>query len=813
MGSKLVARVVVDQAVYRIDKPYDYLVPNFCEDLKVGCRVLVPFGKGLGTRQGLVIETGNSSEYPMEKLKSIVSVLDEKPIITDEMLKLAKFLKNRTFCTYFDALRVLLPAGISLKTIISYGFNENNKNYNKLSQDEIKIIEYLRNNEGFHDRDRILKNLSIPINSALPEKLCRLGYILRNDTAVRKVGDASVKMCRLLEFAPDTKFTEKQKLVVDILEESKSLSVKEVCYLTGVTQSVLKGLEKKKNIEFFDQETYRKPYNYSDGEKTKISLNDEQNNAYEYLLGEYKKGFSTNLIYGVTGSGKTQVFLKIADRVVEQGKGVIVMVPEIALTPQTISIFNKRYGDKVAVFHSAMSLGQRMDEWKRVKNGDALVAIGTRSAVFAPFDNLGLIIIDEEQEHTYKSEQSPKFHAREVARFRAKYNDCMLILASATPSVETFSAANLGKYNLCKLSSRYGTSTLPEVVTIDMKNELYSGNKSIISKYLLESIEETLEKKNQAILLLNRRGYNTFASCATCGEVVTCPNCSISMTYHSANGRLVCHYCGHSVPFTSTCQKCGGEHMKYSGIGTQRVEQELKSLFPDAKILRMDADSTMTKSAYETNLSAFARGEYDIMLGTQMVAKGLDFPNVTLVGVLSADQSLYSDDFRSYEKTFSLLTQVVGRSGRGKEPGKAIIQTSHPENDIIRLAANQNYDEFYETEILNRKLMIYPPYCEISMIVLSSEYRTEAENAARFIFDSLVDKVQNEYKDVKLNILGPSVANVLKVNNKYRYRLIVKFKNFKRYEDLLNVVMKEYFESSLSKRTSISVDVNPETII
>ena len=813
MGNNLVARVVVDQAVYRMDKPYDYILPDFCNNAQVGCRVLVPFGKGLGTRQGLIVEILDSSEYDADKLKSIVSVIDEQPILNDEMLSLAKFLKKRTFCTYFDAIKILLPAGISLKTIVSYGFNPSADIQEKLSEEESKIIDYLKNNNGYHDRDKFLKDLSVPITSNLPEKLCKKGYILRNDSAVRKMGDASVRMCELLEFGEDIKLTEKQKIVIDLLKENNSLSVKEICYKTGLTQSVLNTLEKKRVIRFFELESYRKPYNYSKAEKTDITLNDEQKKAYDFLLEEYKKGFSTNLIYGVTGSGKTQVFLKMADEVVEKGKGVIVMVPEIALTPQTISIFNKRYGDRVAVFHSAMSGGQRMDEWKRIKNGDALVAIGTRSAVFAPFDNLGLIIIDEEQEHTYKSEQSPKFHAREVARFRANYNKCMLILASATPSIETFSSANSGKYNLCKLTKRYGNANLPEVVTVDMRNEFFSGNRSIISKYLLESLEETLKSKNQAILLLNRRGYNTFVSCASCGEVVTCPNCSISMTYHSANGRLNCHYCGHSIPYASKCKKCGGEHMKYLGMGTQKVEQELKSLFPDANILRMDADSVMNKSSYEKNLSAFANGEYDIMLGTQMIAKGLDFPKVTLVGILSADQSLYSDDFRSYEKTFSLLTQVVGRSGRGDKKGKAVIQTAHPENEIIKLASEQNYDEFYKTEILNRKIMIYPPYCDISMIVLSSEQRDNASAAAQFIFKTIVELVDGEYSDVKLNILGPSVANIPRVNNKYRYRLIVKFKKFDSFQSLIDRVMQKFYESPFSKNSSVSIDINPESII
>ncbi len=811
MDSVLIARVVVDQAVYRIDKPYDYLLPNDLSKAKPGSRVLVPFGNGIGTRQGLIVEVVGATDLPSEKLKSVIALLDEEPILNDEMLKLAEILKKRTFCTYFDAIKILLPVGISLKTVISYGICEEFQG--SVNEDEARILAYLRNSMALFERDKLLKDFGFQRDSKILENLYKKGALVRSDTASRKMGDAAVKMVRLTSAFDDVKLTKKQSEIVELLKQTGECSVKEICYFTGLTQGVVKTLEKNGVVEIFEQEYYRKPYNYSPSEKTAIKLMGEQQEAFDRLLSEYDKGYSANLLFGVTGSGKTQVFLKMADKVVEKGLGVIVMVPEIALTPQTISIFNKRYGDNVAVFHSAMSLGQRMDEWKRVKNGDALVAIGTRSAVFAPFEKLGLIIIDEEQEHTYKSEQSPKFHARDVARFRASFNNCMLIMASATPSVESFSMALSGKYNLLKLKHRYGSAKLPEVVTVDMKNELFEGNKSIISRYLSDSITEVLKTKKQAILLLNRRGHNTFVSCASCGEVVTCPNCSISMTYHSANGRLLCHYCGHSIPYSSKCSVCGGEHMKYLGVGTQKVEEELKTLYPSARILRMDADSTMTKNAYEKSLTAFSNGEYDIMLGTQMVAKGLDFPNVTLVGVLSSDRSMYSDDFRSFEKTFSLLTQVVGRSGRGNSPGKAVIQTIDPDNNIIKLSAIQDYEAFYDSEILNRKLMIYPPYCDLAQIVIQSESRQSASDSAFLVFGLIKEKVENEFSDVKINILGPAIANVPKVNNKYRFRLLVKFKSFARFGELLNGVMDDFYKNDFSKKSSISIDINPESIV
>ena len=811
MGNVLIARVVVAQTVYRIDKPYDYLLKDNvnCEEL-VGKRVLVPFGNGTGTRQGLIVEVTDKCDYPLEKLKTIITILDKEPVVNNEMLLLADWLKKRTFCTYFDALRVLLPAGISLKIGISYSLNDKEVK----SDDATKqaVINLLKSAESL-ERDKILKKIGLCRECDILEKMYSQGLLSRNDVVLRRVGDATLKMIKYIPDAEPQKLTAKQQNVLELLEQIGSCGVKELCYFCGVTVSVVNSLVTKGLAEIYEQEYYRRPYESKQENSAAIKLTDSQQQVFDGLKDDYEKGFSVNLLYGVTGSGKTQVFLKMADEVVAKGRGVIVMVPEIALTPQTISIFNKRYGNKVAVLHSAMSLGQRMDEWKRIKNGKALVAIGTRSAVFAPFSNVGLIIIDEEQEHTYKSEQTPKFHARDVARFRAKYHSSMLILASATPSIESFTAAKSGRYNLWRLKSRYGNAKLPNVKTVDMRNEFFEGRRNSISRGLENGINEVLENKQQAILLMNRRGHNTFVSCSECGEVATCPNCSISMNYHSANGRLMCHYCGFSVPNTNKCSKCGGEHLKYLGAGTQRVEEELKEMFPNARVLRMDADTTLTKDAYEKNLTAFSNGEYDIMLGTQMVAKGLDFPKVTLVGVLSADRSLYSADYRSFERTFSLLTQVVGRSGRGSEAGSAIIQTVTPENNIIKLAANQDYDSFYNEEIMNRKLMIYPPYCDIAQLVVQSTRRTDAENGINQLFSLLKSNVENDFRDVKLNILGPSVATVPKVNNKYRYRLIIKFRSFARFSDLLDKCLLEYNNSVFAKTSTVSVDINPESII
>ncbi|MEE0897730.1 MAG: primosomal protein N', partial [Acutalibacteraceae bacterium] len=487
---------------------------------------------------------------------------------------------------------------------------------------------------------------------------------------------------------------------------------------------------------------------------------------------------------------------------------VIIMVPEISLTPQLLSLFSARYGDKVAVFHSAMSLGRRMDEWKRVKEGKALIALGTRSAVFAPTENLGLIIMDEEQEHTYKSEQSPRFHARDIAAFRTKQFGGLLVLASATPSLETFTKAKQGKISMYTLKNRYGNAVLPKVETVDMLAERNEGNKSIISRRLYDAVNDILDKGNQAILLLNRRGHNTYISCPSCGNVVVCPNCSISLTYHSANNRLMCHYCGYSESVTGKCKECGAENVKFSGVGTQKAEEELKALFPAARVLRLDADSTMARDSYANLLKKFADGEYDILLGTQMVAKGLDFPNVTLVGVLGADNAAFSEDYKSFERTFSLLTQVIGRAGRGDREGLAIIQTTDPNSNLISLAKMQDYDSFYEEEILNRRMMVYPPYCDICVVSSRSVSREVAEKSINLAFEE-IKRLLPEFSGVKIIILGPSPASVPRVNNKYRYRMIIKCKNNKDFRTMLRRAL----EVKPPQDGTLAVDFNPENII
>ena len=796
-----VAKIALLGATFAFDKLYSYAVPSYLNP-KCGCRVLVPFGKGNTKKQGMVFEIYEDS---FDGLKEILAVIDKEPVITDEGIKLCEYMQESIFCTYYDAVNAMLPSGITHKLIDFYSANDEFAD-SLLNDEEREVFNFLRKKGETCEKDILSK---LEISRELLTSLCEREALIKNSDLKQKTTDATQKWVRLSEDYEGVKLTPRQKEIVDLLTDIETASIKELRYFTGVSISVIDNLISKGVLISYEKQVFRKPYKLSNNKsKDEINLTTEQNTAYNGLLNDYKANSGkVSLLYGVTGSGKTQVFLKLVDKVAADGKGVIVMVPEIALTPQMINIFTSRYGDKIAVFHSAMSQGQRMDEWKRIKEGHALIAIGTRSAIFAPFKNLGLIIIDEEQEHTYKSEKTPRFHTRELAKFRTAYHKGLLCLASATPSLETYTKAKAGKYSLYTLKNRYGNAVLPEVCTVDMRKELFNGNSSCISSVLYEELTQVLNDKKQAIILLNRRGHNTYVSCPDCGYVATCPNCSISMTYHSANKRLMCHYCGHSIAVDNKCPECGKEHLKFLGLGTQKAVEELSALFPNARILRLDADSTMTRDSYSTYLTAFANGEYDILLGTQMVAKGLDFPNVTLVGVLGAEGSGFSEDYHTFERTFSLLTQVVGRAGRGESNGKAVIQTINPDNNIIELAKSQDYDSFYETEILSRKLLIYPPYCDIAVVSVQSIFREQASNTINGIFGKIREMINDEYKDVKVIILGPAPSTVAKVNNRYRFRMIIKTKNNKRFRAML----KKALDITLKNDVSVSVDINPET--
>lgn len=805
-----IAKVVIDGATSQFDRQYSYVVPEYLADKCCsGVRVVVPFGKGNLKKQGFVMATEETDD--IDGLKSISDVFDATPILNDEMIKLCEWMRSQTFCTYYDAVHSVIPAGATMKLTECFIAA---KNFDISDFDDIEksVYNYVFNKNGTATKEELIKKFSL--SDDFIEALTDKGAILKESAAYRKLGDATMKMARMNMSTDElsaTKLTVRQQEVVEYLVNCEEASVKEIMYFTGVSASVIETMRKNGYIVTFEKEVFRMPHSFNEpAKRDEISLTDEQTAAFNELSDKLNThGGACSLLYGVTGSGKTQVFLKLVDSVIDSGKGVIVMVPEISLTPQTLSLFGKRYGNKVAVFHSAMSQGQRMDEWKRVKNGQATVAIGTRSAVFAPMKNIGLIVMDEEQEHTYKSEKSPRFHARNIAKFRVNYHNALLLLASATPSMESFYAAQNGRYSLHKLTHRFGKAQLPDVTTVDMKSEVFSGNSGSVSRRLADEIDIALKDNKQAILLLNRRGYNTYVSCPVCGYVATCPNCSISMTYHSANKRLMCHYCGHSQQVEKSCPECKGDHLRFYGMGTQKVEDELNMLFPDAKVLRLDADSTMSRDSFSNYLSRFANGEYDIMIGTQMVAKGLNFPNVTLVGVIGADQAMYSEDYHSFERTFSLLTQVVGRAGRGDYSGKAVIQTVSPDSNLIHLAVQQDYEEFYNTEILNRKVMLYPPFCDIALLAVSSSDRETAKDTIDTVFDNIKKLIEDKYNDVKLVILGPNAASVPKINTRYRYRMIIKCRFNQRFREMI----REAMDIRRKGDTSIFVDINPESVL
>lgn len=626
-----------------------------------------------------------------------------------------------------------------------------------------------------------------------------------------KIGVAGVRMAELTVSRGEElpRLTPKQQSVADLLLDIGSATVEEIKTLCGVGDGVLKNMEKCGVLRFFKKEKYRNPYADLPAapKAAEIELSAEQTKAYHTLSAMLDGDGGSALLYGVTGSGKTQVYMRLIDRALQQGKDTIVLVPEIGLTPQVLGLFHQRYGRQVAVLHSGLSIGERNDEYRRADRGEAKIVLGTRSAVFAPLHALGLIIMDEEQELTYKSERTPRYHARDIARYRAGESGALFVMASATPSIESYAAAKAGKYTLCSLEHRFGNAALPQVCTVDMKGELHAGHRSPLSRTLQKQIQTNLDAGKQTILLMNRRGYNTFIACNDCGHVITCPNCSISLTYHSYSNRLMCHYCGYSKPLDNTCPECGSHAVRYSGFGTQRIEDELQALFPAARILRMDADTTAGKFSHQKLFDAFAAHEYDILVGTQMVAKGLDFDDVTLVGVVNADNALYDENYLSHERAFDLITQVVGRSGRRDATGTAVIQTIDPCNPVIDLAARQDYPAFFETEYALRRILTYPPFCDIYGVFFVSEDENAAALAAKAFFDTLV--LENKEQQQKLIVLGPSPARISKISNTYRYRLAIKCKNSKSVRNLLMQVLKATVKMKELRKVQISIDLNP----
>ena len=811
----LLAQLAVENTTYRFDKPFTYIVPEALRAaVRPGVRVTVPFGSGNRTRVAMVLAL-QEAEQPGSWLKAILKTLDDEPLLSAEMLELVPWMKSRYYCTLFEAVKLMIPAGIGYKIVNRYRISAAFKDYDRTLYGDLEwqIIQQLSNAKQGMTGAQLMAKLGIDEKCDALCGLLEKGIVIRENAASRNMGDATSKMiCAVPDFSGT--LSPKQQSAFDTLCDVGTVSVRELSYFTGVSTAVIKALADKGAAEIFEVERFRRP-KLSAAEQNALpkTLSPEQARVAQEILRECDAPEpSVALLYGITGSGKTAVFMHVIRHVLDAGRGVIVTVPEISLTPQTLAVFTAAFGDTVAVFHSGLSMGERMDEWKRVRSGQAKIVVGTRSAVFAPVQNLGLIVMDEEQESTYKSESSPRYHAREIAKFRTNYNRAYCLLCSATPSVESYYMAKSGKYQYHELLNRYGEAIVPDVRLVDMNSEdLYRG-KPLISMALARAVSENLEQGRQSILLLNRRGYHTYAVCRDCKTVVSCPNCSISLTYHAANNRLMCHYCGHSEPAYARCRSCGGE-LTFSGGGTQKAEDQLREAFPEARILRIDTDTTANKYALEKKLAAFSAGEYDIMVGTQMVAKGLDFENVTLVGVLSADQSLYSDDYRSNERTFDLLTQVVGRAGRGRFRGTALIQTHVPENPYLHLAARQDYARFFETEIRFRRAMLYPPFSDILQIGFVGEKEETVRLAAEEFSARLCETFSRDYPTLPIRLLRASAASVSRMGGKYRYKIIMKYKNTKQFREIIASLIISFSADKRFSAVTVYADPNPDTIL
>jgi len=809
----MVAFVAVDAAVYAIDKPYSYLIPPNM-DVQPGMRVIVPFGRGNRRSEGIVLQL---SDEQLTGLKAIERCLDSEPVLSPEFIRMAAFLRERYFCTYYDAMKAMLPAGLWFDS--SEIFERTEKTADLTDSLTARLLAAVEDHGGRMSLSDLKEQFPDDTEGLQNElqKLRKNGYLRSDLDFSRKVRDKQEQMVTLAVSAEEAiAYAQKKKRAAPLQFEVLKLlcavgsgSAKEVCYLTGANTAVLRRLEKAGLVKFFQREVFRAALPVHIEPARQLILNDDQQQAFNGLLSQSRSEKpGAALLYGVTGSGKTAVYIKLIRHMLDQGRGSILLVPEIALTPQLVSLLMSHFGNNVAVLHSALRVSERYDEWKRIRQGKARVVIGTRSAVFAPVQDLGLLIIDEEQEHTYKSENTPRYHAREVALYRGAKERALVVLGSATPSVETMYLAKTGVYGLFRLSGRYNGKQLPAVQVVDLKQEIRSGNPTGISAPLLQALEDAGNRREQSILFLNRRGAGRCMICVDCGEVPSCPRCSVSLTYHQANGRRMCHYCGYSEPATTLCPICGGP-LKIVGTGTQKVESELHELLPGIPVLRMDADTISAANSHETILEKFRKERIPILLGTQMVTKGLNFDNVTLVGVVDADMSLYVNHFRAAETTFSMLTQVIGRSGRGEKPGTAMIQTMTPEHAVIRLAAAQDYDGFYDMEIRLRELHQCPPFRDLFTILFSGIFEDQTLSGAwdfRRNLESMLHRP--EYRDVRPDILGPSPAAVAKINNAFRFRLTIKCENNRQVRLLLAHLLKNFAKDKKHKGVSAFADIN-----
>ena len=820
------AGVYLLDSPYFLDGMYDYFIPlEMRGDVFQGRFLTVPFGKSNRRQMAIVRELHHSPAY--SDIKPIEAVCFDRPPLSREMLELCDYMKEHCLCTFGEAVRCTTPSSVLGKmTEFYYPLQGVGPNASTgFDASDLFIYDYLLSTGG-KTLDALKMRFGAAAATEATKKLFSRGMIGRELMTGKTATEAfeyryalsvSGEECeKMLSGTSSVKLRSlKHKAILAyLLEKGEPACANELAEKLEVSAAQIKALSEKGLIECQQVRVWRGGVDEKTPDKSEILLNEEQSAAFDEIKTHIESGkASAILLHGVTGSGKTSVIIRAIDESLERGQGVIMLLPEIALTPQTLKIFSSRYGKRIALVHSGLSAGERFDSFMRIREGEADLVVGTRSAIFSPVKNLGLIIMDEEHETTYKSETSPKYHARDIARWRCVHNNATLLLSSATPSIESYTKAMDGKYTLLKLRNRFGGAELPDVKIYDMRNELRSGNQSPLGALLKEELNAVTERGEQVILFLNRRGYNTSVSCKSCGELITCPHCSISLNYHTKRGGydkgfLFCHWCGYRAPMPEKCPTCSSEHLARIGFGTQKIEEEIGALLPDKKILRMDADSTSAKNSMDELLSEFKNGDADVLLGTQMVTKGHDFPGVTLVGVLLADMSLYMDDYHANERTFSMLTQVIGRAGRSEKKGMAIIQTNNPDNDTIRLACRQDYEAFYASEIRLRKLLTFPPYCDIALLTITSADEKQALIGATVLRQEIDKQIAVDFRDVQMIIYGPFESPVYKVEGKYRMRIVIKCRLNQRSRKLFASLLEDFGRNSKGK-TALSIDFNP----
>ncbi len=815
-------KVAVSAAVFSIDKPYDYFAPErLAPRVRPGVRVLVPFGAGNRRTEAIVLSVGSACAY--ERVKAVAAVLDEEPVLDGQMMKLVLWMRERLFCTVYEAVRAALPAGVWTKSEVFYSLRSDAPGEDTPAGGaREEIIAAVRG--GALTAREIGEKTGLARVQALLSELVKQGILTKEERTTRGVKDKTVAAFSLAVDAGEAealarrgageKTAQMRMSVIETLSRLGSVTQKELIYLTGASAASLKTMVRRGILRQSEETVYRAPYETPPDTEgaPPLVLNDEQRAAADGLIALLSKDApEAALLFGVTGSGKTSVYLKLIEAALSRGEGAVLLVPEIALTPQMIRRFRGCFGARVAVLHSALSTGERYDEWKRIREGAADVVVGTRSAVFAPIARLGLIIIDEEQEHTYKSENAPRYHAHEIAKYRCVQHSALLVLGSATPSVESYYHAEHGRYHKFMLTSRFGGTPLPEVIISDMKRDARSGRSDIIGDALYQELAGNLARGEQSVLFLNRRGTNRIITCVDCGWVPACERCSVSLTYHAAAGRLMCHHCGFSLKLPESCPECGGIHLKGVGFGTQKAEAELYRLFPEIRVVRMDADTTGAKASHEKLLKRFERERADVLLGTQMITKGLDFENVTLVGVLNADMSLFTDDYRGGERTFSLITQVVGRAGRRAARGRAVIQTYHPENRVIETAARQDYAAFYEKEILLREALMAPPVCDTAVLTLTGEDEHRVLVAACALAERLRGLLAGApYSAAGGDLLGPVPAAIARINRRYKYHISFRIRDAKMCRALIAALLRAFAAEKRNSGVALFADVNPE---